>query len=478
MKKLISCLLVVMMLFTMVSAFADDSVEKNNVVKKFLDETDLKTKDIAIQLESGDHSADLVFRLDSNSFHLVSREDGKVKSHIQLTPTGIYTGSAEAVTMMRYATIANILQAIVKEVDETIKEAINSIPAEALPTDAQVKEAAATEAIISAMAASQAQADAAVLASAAVSFVNKFKPEYILDVKEEDGEVKISLRSEAYASALADAMDELLSNPDLAALVDRKAVTEGGATFAAIQKNWAKNREATLESIRTMKDTDTIGEDGHWVSHFQIGDEATEKVLVADTDSWINPEDNEMEMKYTFGFKDEDPALVYEFSVSPDHYWEKLSSGEDMAEINLGFDENKVSDGNIVVVAGGEEIKMDFGQDYLNVKGPKGGISTSVRETWTGKQRFELYAETAEGQEDSIIIDFYDDDDSLICELSSDKADNSLKLKLSRIDKVEIEDLTASQNITEITENKITEELESLMKTVMPTAETAPEAGK
>jgi hypothetical protein len=63
---------------------------------------------------------------------------------------------------------------------------------------------------------------------------------------------------------------------------------------------------------------------------------------------------------------------------------------------------------------GNEELRADFGSDYLYVKGPKGGISTSVRETWTGKIRYELVAETAEGEQANIILDFYQDDDSLV----------------------------------------------------------------
>ena len=100
------------------------------------------------------------------------------------------------------------------------------------------------------------------------------------------------------------------------------------------------------------------------------------------------------------------------------------------------------------------------------MKGPKGAISTTVRETWTGKIRYEVFAETAEGKEASIIVDFYQDGDSLVCELNSDDADQPAMFKISRIDKVNIEDLSTSENINEITVEKINAELESLLKMV------------
>ena len=64
MKKLISCLLAIMMLFTAASAFAEALVEKSNALTKFLDETDLKTKDLSLQVQSGEDTADLVIRLE------------------------------------------------------------------------------------------------------------------------------------------------------------------------------------------------------------------------------------------------------------------------------------------------------------------------------------------------------------------------------------------------------------------------------
>ena len=121
---------------------------------------------------------------------------------------------------------------------------------------------------------------------------------------------------------------------------------------------------------------------------------------------------------------------------------------------------------------------MDFGPDYLYIKGPKGGISTSVRETWTGKTRFELVAETAGGQETSVIVDFYQEDDCLVSELYTDKSDRTVMFKISRIDKVNIEDLSASEKITEITVDDIYAELGNLLKLAVPALTTDTETGK
>ena len=84
MKKLISCLLVVMMLFTAVSAFAasTDPIIKNKAVLKFLNETDFETKDIALQIQSGEEVDDVVIRTDADNLHLVTRHGGVEKGHI------------------------------------------------------------------------------------------------------------------------------------------------------------------------------------------------------------------------------------------------------------------------------------------------------------------------------------------------------------------------------------------------------------
>ena len=143
-----------------------------------------------------------------------------------------------------------------------------------------------------------------------------------------------------------------------------------------------------------------------------------------------------------------------------------------MAEVNLSLQNNRISTGEIsTVIEGKEQLKAYFGPDYLYLRGPKGGISTSVRETWTGKTRYELVAETAKGEESTIIIDFYEADDSLIAELSTNKSDRTVQFKISRIDKVNIEDLSASENITEITVDDIYNELGNILKEAVPALE-------
>ena len=482
MKKLISCLLAVMMLCTAASAFAASAtpVEKSNALTKFLDETDLNTKDLAFQVQSGDEIADLVLRLDGDNLHLVAREGDKVDAHVQFNSTGIYVEGEDSVTMLRYATVITILQDIIKEVNSLLDEAIKSIPEEAIPTDAEMKEIVNQVAVLAAEAAAQEEADAATMTSAALAFADKFKPEYILDVKEEDGAVQFSLRSEAFATALAEAVDELMLNADLGKLVDRQAELTGGKTFAEIQLEWLKYREATLEAIRTIQSSDTIDENGHWVSHFQIGEEnSAVKILVCDTDAWIDVENSEVEFTVCLGFQNEDPLMVYEFAVNPYFYGEKLTAGDSFAEVNCEIENNRLSSGKVVtVLEGKEELRMDFGPDYLYIKGPKGGISTSVRETWTGKTRFELVAETAGGQETSVIVDFYQEDDCLASELYTDKSDRTVMFKISRIDKVNIEDLSASEKITEITVDDIYAELGNLLKLAVPALTTDTETGK
>ncbi|MBR3017829.1 MAG: hypothetical protein IKH57_12280 [Clostridia bacterium] len=481
MKKLISLLLVVMMLFTAVSSLAElKPIEKNNVLDKFLDETDLATKDLALQLQSGDQSSELVIRLDGDHLHLVTRTGDKVDSHVQFNSTGIYLEAAGSVTLLRYATVVTVLQDITKAITAVMEKVADSIPEEEALSEAEVKDAIDKVAILASAAAIQEQADAATLSSAAMSFVGKFKPEYVLDVKEEDGSVEISLRGEAFATALGEAIDEMMSNPALAELVDRVAEIKGGKTFAEAQLNWAANREAVLETISTMKSTDKIDENGHWVSHFQIGEETAEtKALACDTDSWIDVENGAIDTIVYLGFQDEDPFMVYEFSVNRYQYWEKLTAGDSKAEINYAINNYRITGGNVlVVVEGKEEVKADFGTDYLYMKGPKGGISTSVRETWTGKQRYEMVAETAKGEEVTITIDFYQDGDSLVCEMYSDKSEQTAVFKISRIDKTNIEDLSASEKITEITVEEINAVLDGFLKLLAPEKTAAPEAGK
>ena len=242
-------------------------------------------------------------------------------------------------------------------------------------------------------------------------------------------------------------------------------------TFAELQKEWQQNREDTLDAIRSIESKEQIDKDGHWGSSFEIGKGLGKmKTLVCDLDTWIDPQKGEeVEISASLGFKGKDSLLDYELAVDPSFRWEKLTVGNSRAELQLDYEENHLNRGKAVaVVKDKEELRVEFGPDYLYVKSPRGGISTSVRETWTGKTRYELYAENAKGEDASVTVDFYEDDDSLVTELSTSKSDKSAMFKLSRIDKVDIEDLSASKNINKLTVNNIlADELENLMKSVI-----------
>lgn len=484
MKKLISCLLAVMMILSAVSAFAApvEDIEKTDVLRKFLKETDLTTKDIALQVQSGEATTDLVIRVDKDNLHLVSRNNGAAVGHLQLNPTGIYVGSDSAVTLLRYATVATVLDDLIKDINEILDAAIKSIPElpeDQKPSEEEIKKAVNELAVAAEAAAAQEATDSVTLSSAAVAFANRFRPEYVLDVKDEDGTVKVSLRSEAFAAAFADAMDELMANPAMAELVDRRAATTGGKSFAKYQKEWEKYREDALAAIKTIESSDAVSEDGHWQSHFQLGEEAgEEKPMVCDSDTWIDPEGDAVETKISLGLKDEDPFMVYELAVDENSYFEKLTAlGNSFTEVQMDFDNAVMTGARIKTeIEGNEELYFEFGPDYLYMKGPKAAISTSVRETWTGKIRYDLYVETADGKEESITLDFYEDGDSLVCELMSGSSDQSAKFMLSRVDKLEIEDLSASQNITEITVEAIEAQLTSLLNMFKPTETTETEA--
>lgn len=482
MKKLISCLLAVIMLFTVACSFAEElkPIEKSNALTKFLDETDLKTKDLAFQVQSGDDSTDLVLSLDGDNLHLVTRYGDQVMGHGQMNSTGIYLGSADGATLLRYTTVMTVLQDAIKALDTVLEEAIDSIPEQQIATETEIKETVDQVAVLAAAVAAQEEADSATLASAALDFVSKFKPEYILDVKEDDGSVEISLRGQAFATALAEAIDDMMSNPALAELVDREAAQVGGKTFAEAQLEWADKREATLEAISTIVSNEKIEDNGHWTSHFQIGEENTDqKVLVCDTDTWLDVENGAFETRIYLGFQDEDPFMVHEYTANRYQYWEKMTVEDSFVEINCEINDARVTGGNVVtVLEGKEELRMEFGSDYLYMKGAKGGISTSVRETWTGKTRFELVMETAKGEEATITADFYQDADSLIFELYTDKADQTVLFKISRIDKVNIDDLSAAEKITEITAEEINAVLDSLLKLFAPTKTVDTGAGK
>jgi hypothetical protein len=472
MKKLVSLLLVVMMVFAVVGSFADpmEPIEIRNKLDKFLDETDLKTKDLSLRLEEGDASSDLIIRLDGDNLHLVTRSDDKEVGHVQLNPTGMYVASGEAVTLLRHATMTNYLQEIVNEVKSAVEEAAKAAPAEKAASAAEMQKAVEALSILAAKKAAQEEADAVTLGSAAMSFADKFKPENILDVKQEEGSVEISLRSDAFATAVADATDELLSNPALAELVDRRAALTGGETFAEAQTEWLKNREATLAAMRSVESTEKLEDNGHYVSHFQIGEEGSAtKILVCDTDSWIDTEYNEVEFTFNMGFKDEDPLMTYTFTADEDSYRETMNTKDAKSEVRMDFDEDKISRGVITSeVDGKETMKVDFSTDYLYVKGPKGALSTSVRETITGKTRYEIVGETIEGEETTIIFDFYDEDDALVAEMKLPDSDESMLFRISRIDKEDIADLSAAEKIIEITGEDINTALETLVKLALP----------
>lgn len=483
-KKLLFSLLVVMLLFSVVSAFAEpmEPVKKDNVLIEFLDETDLGTKDLALVNQYGDMVTDLVIRPDGDNLHLLTRNNDVVASHIQLNPTGIYLSTGDTVTLLRYSTVSTILQDIIKATDSMLEEAAQSAAAEAKQSDTpenalsekEVKDAVDRMVTVADEVERQRQADAATLASAAMAFASHFEPEDILDIDEGFGTVEISLRSEALADAFADAFDEMMTNPALAEYVDRKAALEGGRTFSEMQSQWLANRNAYIDEIKAMESSETISEDGHFTAHYQIGEETSStKALVCDMDAQIDPEDNEAEVTLSLGLKDMDPYVTYEFAVNPYSYKEKLTAGNSLTEIQMDIEDNKVTDGTInVVIDDNDALNAEFGQDYLYMKGPKGGISTTVRETWDGKLRYEIFAENVDGEEDSIVLDFYEEDDSLVSELKIDGVKQSMLFKISRIDKLDIEDLSVSNNIDEITVDEVYTELENILKMVAP-ADTA-----
>lgn len=480
MKKLISCLLAVMLLLTAAGAFAfaapAEGIEKSNALNAFLDETDMKTKDLILRNMQGDQTTDLVIHIENgDNIHLIRRSNGVEISHEQITPAGIYLKADGSVTLLRYATVSAVMQVFAKEMDSILEQAVQNvpeIPEEELPTEAEINALADRLAMMAYAAAAQEQADAATLNSAAIAFASKFKPEYILDAKEEYGVTEVSLRSDAYAAALAEAVDEMMMNPALAELVDRQAAQTGGRTFAEAQQEWLLNRDAVLEAISTIESKEVFDENGHWASHYQIGDELSEEqILTYDTDVWVDEKYGEAEAAITLGFKDEDPFMVYAFEASPYSYWETQTAGDSSVEVQYDIEDSRIRGGKVItVVDGNEELRADFGPDYLYIKGPEGGISTSVRETWTGRTRYEMVAETAEGETGTICFDFYQDDDCLVWEMYTDESLESdiFRISISRIDKLTVEDLSASGNITEITADKISSELESLMLPIMP----------
>ena len=130
--------------------------------------------------------ADLVFRAEGNQFHLVARENGTQKGHLQLTPEAIFVAANGEAKQLKYATMVAFMQEVVQDLDAMVTEAIDSIPAQEVPSEKELAAAAAKAEVIASMAAAQQQADAATLFSAGASFASKFKAENILDVKEDD----------------------------------------------------------------------------------------------------------------------------------------------------------------------------------------------------------------------------------------------------------------------------------------------------
>lgn len=488
MKKLFLCLLAVMMLVSAATVSAVEPVEKSNAVNEFLKETDFEKQDIALQVQEGDKISDLVIRIDGDNIHLLTRNGDTVQGHLQLNPTGIYDGSGEALTLLRFSTINAIAEEFGKGVGELIADILNlpEYSEDNLPTEAEVMQALSDMVDAAAKAKAQEEADAIVLQAAGKAFARKLKSEYILDVKEDDASAEISLRSEALATALGEAMDELMSNPDLAEVMERRASKDGEPSFAEARLNWMAHREEILDAIRTIENSNKIDENGHLQSHFQIGEEGSAvKVLEFDADVYIDAEYGELEARATLGFKDEDPIIVYELEQDQNFYWEQLSALEDSkVEITLELDEDKVIKSRVnTVIEGKEYLQEEIGPDYLYLKGENGGISTSVRETWTGKTRYELFAEFADGKDITITADFYEDFDSLVCEVYTDESDDSLKLMLSRIDKLAIDDLSAAKDIKDITVENVNDEIEKAVKPVVdflgqfveaPNAETEP----
>ena len=471
-KRLISCLLAVMMVFVMANAFADPFTPNDwNALEKFMKETNLQNKDLALQLQLGDQVADIVFRAEGTTLHLVSRINGTELRHVQLTPAAMYVGSGSETAMLRYDTLTTFQQDLMKDMEALLTQAIQSIPANQIPTEAELRAAAARQAVLETAAATQEQTDAITIGTAAIAFAEHFRPESILDVKENAGSVEFTLRSDAYADALANAIDGLMANESLGKLIDRQAAANGGKTFVEIQKSWAENREATLQAIRTIKSSDKIEENGHWTSTFQIGAEKEgDQALTCTGDTWFNEDLNAAEITFSLGMTGQDPIMAYDILVTPNYLWEKITNSEqNSGELSFNLEDGVIRSGKIAIyVNGNEERMLSFGPDYLYMRGPTGGISTSVRETWTGKTRYELVVENAEGASASLIMDLYEEDDSLICELKTSESEESLQYKISRIDKVEISDLSASEKITEITGEMLKTEMEAMLKLLLP----------
>ena len=132
MKKLISCLLMIVMLLSVSTcAFAEPlgPIERNDALNAFLDETDMKTQDLVMQSQLGDMTSDLLIRFGGDTLHMIRRINDVEASHIQLNPTGIYLGAGDTVTLLRYTTVNTVSAEMAKALDAMLEQAAQNAPA-------------------------------------------------------------------------------------------------------------------------------------------------------------------------------------------------------------------------------------------------------------------------------------------------------------------------------------------------------------
>lgn len=485
MKKMISCLLALMMLLTASSAFGAslEELEFDNHLMEFLGKTDWETQDIAMQFQLESNTADVVIRPTGEKLHIVTRNNGVEESHIQLEPSGLYIGAKGAGILLRTSTLFTVEQDIIKAVEAFLTEIEKSIPADQVPDEAELSKYIAQLSEQAAAAQTQEQADAATVSAAAVAFADNFRADDILEVKEEAGSVEITLRADAFAASLGAALDELFANPDIEALMERRTTRTGKKSYAELKADWEKNREAALEIVRNIQSSDKIDENGHWTSTFQISEDAESgKALVCNADTWIDTELDVFVTNIQLGQKDEEAKLVYELAVSPYYYGEKMTLGDSYTELTLtGFEKDKFGGkGKLATVINGkEELSAEFSPEALYVWGPTGGFSITARETWTGKTRYEMHVANAEGETSGLVVDFYEEEDSMICEMRNSETAPAAQIKFGRIDKINIDDLSGMANLTEITAEMIEQELMNIMQSLLPAPAAAEaEAGK
>jgi hypothetical protein len=173
MKKLISFLLVVMMLCTAISAFAEALDPVDNALIQYLTNTDDATKDIAMQVGDGKDAVTLVIRGEGKNFHMVMCNGDKVEDHLQLNDMGMYLSEEGDVKLLRYDMVINYLQDIIKEVDTAFDEAVKSIPENQIPTKIEVRKILRQIALLASVVVTREEADANILSSAATAFAGK-----------------------------------------------------------------------------------------------------------------------------------------------------------------------------------------------------------------------------------------------------------------------------------------------------------------